>query len=160
MYELMILYYGCVFFNYTKEQWGILGAKLSGVKKEQNLVSSRRGTLLTRSLFHLQPFFPVWLRSQTERRIGKASKSCDTAKSMKWDFSFRKILLQDIGQSQAQCWKDPSCAIFSKRRRFEDIKYDTERQDIATYGNFWHFWHLIFNTLKTRGGCCLHPWCR
>ena len=29
--------------------------------------------------------------------------------------------------SQVQCQKDPSCAIFSKSRRFEDIKYDTER---------------------------------
>ena len=35
--------------------------------------------------------------------------------------------------SQVQCWKDPSCSIFLKSRRFEDIKYDTERWLLGDY---------------------------
>ena len=36
---------------------------------------------------------------------------------------FRKKLLQTKTKNE----KDPTCAIFSKSRRFENIKYDTER---------------------------------
>ena len=31
----------------------------------------------------------------------------------------------------------PSCAIFSKRRCFKDIKYDTERSQVGHLGNTW-----------------------
>ena len=71
-------------------------------------------------------------------KVGKAGKSGNAIQCK--DFSFQKILLQDIGQSQVQpgivLKRLILCYIF-----FKDIKYDTERdfgkiwQLMASYGN-------------------------
>ena len=44
--------------------------------------------------------------------------------------------------SQAQCLKDPSCAIFLKSRRFRDIKYDTHMHVWWCLVYVW--WSLVY----------------
>ena len=51
-------------------------------------------------------------------------KNRNSAKSMEEDFSFQKILWQTKTSTKTKT--DPTCAISSKSRRFEDIKYDTD----------------------------------
>ena len=48
-----------------------------------------------------------------------------------------QVQLGTARYNQVQWWKDPSCAIFSKSRRFEGIKYDTERSQVDHLGTTW-----------------------
>ena len=50
---------------------------------------------------------------------------------------------------QLQYWKDPSCAIFFKSRRFEDIKYDTKR----------YVWGINWGTEASQILKVLLEWC-
>ena len=61
-------------------------------------------------------------------KIEKVCKNCDTA--MEEEISFQKILLQAKTKAKTKTEKDPTCAIFSKSRCFEDIKYDTEIEKV------------------------------
>ena len=55
--------------------------------------------------------------------------------------------------SKVQCWKDPSCAIFLERRRFENIKYWEVYLGHQLGHHLGHVWSIIWGL---SGACSAH----
>ena len=63
-----------------------------------------------------------------------------------------QILLAPLSKSLWSSVIDPSFAIFLKSRRFEDIKYDTER---CLGHQLGHVWSIIWGMSGASSGACL-----